>query len=232
MVSLLPSATEIVFALGRGADLVGVTFECDFPAEARHRRIVSTSTLPEGLGPAEIDAVVSELLASGKDLYRLDEGALAELDAEVVLTQDLCAVCAVDISRVEDALAHLGCSAQVLTLDPATLDDVVESIATVGSVLGAKSGRMRSWRRCGAVWWSSKQRWPGRRSRSPAGEAVGGRSVPRRHRGVGGRRRRLLRAAGAPSGRRGRARRADTPLRPLWGAPRRSGTAGASRLRS
>ncbi len=138
VVSLLPSATEIVFALGRGADLVGVTFECDFPAEARHRRIVSTSTLPEGLGPAEIDAVVSELVASGKDLYRLDEGALAELDAEVVLTQDLCAVCAVDISRVEDALAHLGCSAQVLTFDPATLDDVVESITTIGSVLGAK----------------------------------------------------------------------------------------------
>lgn len=137
--SLLPSATEIVFAVGRGDDLVGVTFECDFPAEARDRRIVSTSALPEGLAPAEIDAVVSELLAAGADLYRLDEGALAELDAEVVLTQDLCAVCAVDIDRVKDALAHLGCSARVVTLDPSSLDEVLDSIRTVGAVLGSEA---------------------------------------------------------------------------------------------
>lgn len=137
VVSLLPSATEIVFALGRGDDLVGVTFECDFPPEARNRRVVSTSALPEGLSPREIDAVVSERLAAGADLYRLDEGALAELRADIILTQDLCAVCAVDAERVEDALGYLGCSAQVVTLDPHTLDDVVASITTVGAVLGA-----------------------------------------------------------------------------------------------
>ncbi len=111
IVSLLPSATEIVFALDRGDDLVGVTFECDHPPEARSRRIVSTSTLPEGLSPAEIDAVVSARVAAGEDLYRLDQGALAELDADVVLTQDLCAVCAVDLDRVDDALTYLGCTA-------------------------------------------------------------------------------------------------------------------------
>ncbi|HEY3671789.1 MAG TPA: ABC transporter substrate-binding protein [Acidimicrobiia bacterium] len=138
IVSLLPSATEIVFALDRGDDLVGVTFECDHPPAARSRRIVSTSTLPEGLSPAEIDAVVSERVAAGEDLYRLDEGALAELDADVVLTQDLCAVCAVDLDRVDDALAYLGCTARVVTLDPHSLDGVLTSVLDVGDVLGAR----------------------------------------------------------------------------------------------
>jgi iron complex transport system substrate-binding protein len=136
VVSLLPSATEIVFALGRGDDLVGVTFECDHPPEARSRRVVSTSALPEGLTPAEIDREVSARVAAGEDLYRLDEGALAELDADVVLTQDLCAVCAVDLDQVDDALAHLGCTAEVVTLDPHRLDDVIATFATVGKVLG------------------------------------------------------------------------------------------------
>ena len=143
VVSLLPSATEIVFALGRGDDLVGVTFECDFPPEARARRIVSTSALPDGLSPAEIDAVVSERVAAGEDLYRLDEGALAEIDADVLLTQDLCAVCAVDVDRVDDALAHLGCSAEVVTLDPRTLEGVLDSVLRVGSVLGAEAEASR-----------------------------------------------------------------------------------------
>ena len=135
VVSLLPSATEIVFALGRGEDLVGVTFECDYPPEARSRRVVSTSALPEGLTPSEIDAVVSSRMAAGEDLYRLDAQALSDLDADLVLTQDLCAVCAVDVARVDEALTYLGCSAQVVTLDPNRLDDVIESITTVGEVL-------------------------------------------------------------------------------------------------
>ena len=138
IVSLLPSATEIVFALGRGEDLVGVTFECDFPPEARRRRVVSTSALPEGLTPREIDAVVSERLAAGEDLYRLDREALGDIDADVVLTQDLCAVCAVDVDRVDDALAYLGCTAEVVTLDPSSLADVVASITQVGAVVGAE----------------------------------------------------------------------------------------------
>src|ERR671928_13654 len=118
IVSLLPSTTEILFAIGAGDDVVGVTFECDFPPEARTRRIVSTSALPEGLAPAEIDAYVAGALARGEDLYRLDAGALAELDADLVVTQDLCAVCAIDVDSVDDALAHLGCRADVVTHDP------------------------------------------------------------------------------------------------------------------
>jgi iron complex transport system substrate-binding protein len=136
IVSLLPSTTEILFALGAGDEVVGVTFECDHPAEARSRTVVSTSAMPEGLTPAEIDAYVVQALARGDDLYHLDEGALAGLDADLVVTQDLCAVCAVDVTVVDDALAHLGCTADVLTIDPHTLADVLASFVTIGAAVG------------------------------------------------------------------------------------------------
>ena len=136
IVSLLPSTTEILFAIGAGQDVVGVTFECDFPPEARSRTIVSTSAMPEGLTAAGIDAFVAEAMTRGDDLYHLDAGALSELDADLVVTQDLCAVCAVDVSVVDDALAHLGCRAEVLTIDPHTLDEVFGSIETLGAAIG------------------------------------------------------------------------------------------------
>jgi len=136
IVSLLPSTTEILFAIGAGEDVVGVTFECDHPAQARERTIVSTSALPEGLDAAGIDAHVSAAMRAGEDLYHLDEGALSGLDADLVVTQDLCAVCAVDVSVVDDALAHLGCTADVLTIDPHTLDEVLASVLTLGEATG------------------------------------------------------------------------------------------------
>ncbi|MPY96570.1 MAG: ABC transporter substrate-binding protein [Actinophytocola sp.] len=139
IVSLLPSATEIVFALGAGDDLVGVTVECDYPPEARDRRIVSTSTLPDGLSAAEIDAVVAQRTAAGEDVYRLDQDALADLDADLVLTQDLCAVCSVDVSRVRHALDFLGSSADVVNVDPRTLPEVFESIRAIGTAIGRTS---------------------------------------------------------------------------------------------
>ncbi len=139
IVSLLPSTTEILFALGAGDDIVGVTFECDHPPAARGRRIVSTSSLPAGLSPEEIDRVVSERMAAGEDLYHLDRGALAGLDVDLVVTQDLCAVCAVDVSDVHDALDYLGCRADVLTIDPHTLDEVLESIRALGKATGTAS---------------------------------------------------------------------------------------------
>jgi iron complex transport system substrate-binding protein len=139
IVSLLPSATEILFDLGLGDRVVGVTFKCDFPPEARSKRIVSTSALPEGLDPAGIDAVVKERMAAGEDLYRLDRGAFADLDPDLVVTQDLCAVCAVDVTEVDDALAHLGCTAEVLTLDPMTLDEVLDTILTTGHATGTST---------------------------------------------------------------------------------------------
>ena len=136
IVSLLPSTTEILFAIGAGPDVVGVTFECDYPAEARTRRIVSTSAMPAGLSAAEIDAYVVAAMARGDDLYHLSADALADLDADLVVTQDLCAVCAVDVSVVDDALAHLGCTAEVLTIDPHTLDEVFSSILLLGQATG------------------------------------------------------------------------------------------------
>jgi iron complex transport system substrate-binding protein len=140
IVSLLPSTTEILFAIGAGDDVVGVTFECDFPAEARQRRIVSTTALPEGLSPAEIDLAVKQRMAAGEDLYRLDEGALRDLDPDVVVTQDLCAVCAVDVSNVDEALDHLGCRAEVVTIDPMGLEEVLGSISRLGAVTGREEG--------------------------------------------------------------------------------------------
>ena len=136
IVSLLPSATEILFALGAGEDVVGVTFECDHPPEARRRRIVSTSSLPEGLDPAAIDAAVRARISAGEDLYHLDRDALAGLDADLVVTQDLCAVCAVDVTEVTAALDHLGCRAEVLTTDPHDLEQVLASIVQVGAATG------------------------------------------------------------------------------------------------
>lgn len=136
--SLLPSATELLFAIGAGDDVVGVTFECDYPPPARNRPIVSTSSLPDGLEPAQIDAVVAERLAAGEDLYHLAAGALRELDADLVVSQDLCAVCAVDVAVVDEALDYLGCRATVLTLDPHTLDDVLTSVRTLGAAVGRR----------------------------------------------------------------------------------------------
>jgi iron complex transport system substrate-binding protein len=136
IVSLLPSTTEILFALGAGDDVVGVTFECDTPAEARTRTVVSTSAMPEGLTPAEIDAYVGAALARGDDLYHLAADALRTLDPTLVVTQDLCAVCAVDLTTVDAALAHLGCRAEVLTVDPHTLEEVLDSVLLLGRATG------------------------------------------------------------------------------------------------
>lgn len=133
IVSLLPSTTEILFELGAGDDVVGVTFECDFPAEARSRRVVSTSSMSPNLSPAEIDAEVRAKIAAGEELYKLDEGALRDIDPDLVVTQDLCAVCAVDLSTVDAAMSYLGCDGRVLTIDPSTLEEVLRSITVIGA---------------------------------------------------------------------------------------------------
>jgi iron complex transport system substrate-binding protein len=137
LVSLLPSATEIVYALGLGQDLVGITFECDEPPAARaDKTIVVGGRDTAGMTPGEIDDYVRAQLASGADLYTLHAGALAALRPDLILTQDLCRVCAVPSGHVDDALDHLGCHADVLSLDPRSLDEVLDSILAVGQRAG------------------------------------------------------------------------------------------------
>ncbi|MEV8504007.1 ABC transporter substrate-binding protein [Actinoplanes sp. NPDC051475] len=137
LVSLLPSATEIVYALGLGDDLVGVTFECDEPPRARRdKTVVVGGRDTRGMSPAEIDAYVKAQMAAGADLYTLHAGALAGLDPELILTQDLCRVCALPSGQVSGALDHLGCRADVLSLDPYSLEEVLATITEVGDRAG------------------------------------------------------------------------------------------------
>jgi len=138
LVSLLPSATEIVYALGLGEQLVGVTFECDEPAAARRdKAVVVGGRDTSGMSPIEIDEYVRSAMAAGDDLYTLHSEALAGLDPDLILTQDLCRVCALPSGQVQDALAYLGCWSDVLSLDPHSLDDVLADIELVGERTGA-----------------------------------------------------------------------------------------------
>lgn len=137
LVSLLPSATEIVYALGLGDDLVGVTFECDEPPAARaEKAVVVGGRDTRGMTPGQIDNYVRTQLATGGDLYTLHAAALAALEPDLILTQDLCRVCALPSDHVEEALEYLGCQADVLSLDPHSLDEVLDSILTVGQRTG------------------------------------------------------------------------------------------------
>jgi iron complex transport system substrate-binding protein len=137
LVSLLPSATEIVYALGLGDDLAGVTFECDEPPAARVEKTIVVGGLDtSGMAPGDIDRYVRARLAAGEDLYTLHARALAELAPDLILTQDLCRVCALPSGHVSDALDYLGCHADVLTLDPHSLDEVLDSIVAVGQRAG------------------------------------------------------------------------------------------------
>lgn len=143
IVSLLPSATEIVFALGCGDQLAGVSFECDYPAAARAVPVVSGTALPathpatgEGLTAGRIDEEVSTRVAAGEPLYTLDEARIRSIGPDVILAQDLCRVCAVPSGAVEEALDVIGCRAEVVSLDPDRLDDVIDCVGVVGRATG------------------------------------------------------------------------------------------------
>ena len=163
IVSLLPSATEILFAIGAGSQVVGVSDECDYPEQARRLPVVSSATMPPGLTSHEIDTWVSQARHTDQDLYRLDADLLASLNPDLIITQDLCAVCAVDVATVEQAVAHLEVPPQIFTLDPHTFDDAFASIGTVGTLTGhhdAAEELLRSLRSRLAAAWRSTMGYP------------------------------------------------------------------------
>ena len=132
IVSLLPSTTEIVCDLGLADQLLGVTIECNWPTNVRNGREIVVGTFSDpSMTPAEIDAIVRQRMADGLDLYELDDDALARCNPDLILSQDLCRVCAVASGDVDAAVQRLNCDANVLQIDPQNLDEVIESINTI-----------------------------------------------------------------------------------------------------
>jgi iron complex transport system substrate-binding protein len=134
--SLVPSATEMLFALGLGDQVVAVTHECDYPAEASSKRHLTRSLVPEGLSAGEIDAAVRRLTGEGKHLYALDEEALAELDVDLIVTQAVCEVCAVSYDDVVAVASRLPSRPRVISLDPSNLDQVLSDVPRLGGATG------------------------------------------------------------------------------------------------
>ncbi len=141
VVSLLPSATEILFAIGAGDRIVGVTHECDFPPAARTLPALTSSLLPgDATTPASIDRHVRANVHAGSSLYALDEQRLAALEPDLIVTQELCAVCAVSYEIVAQAAKRLRGDPRVVSLEPSTLEDVYANIAWVGELVGTSAG--------------------------------------------------------------------------------------------
>jgi iron complex transport system substrate-binding protein len=133
IVSLLPSATEILFALGLDAEVVGVSYDCDFPSQVSQRRVVVDSRIPQGLPSSEIDRQVREYVERGESLYIVNAGALKELAPDLVVTQDLCLVCAASPDDLAAVLANFEKRPKVLSLNPRNLGDVWDDISKVAS---------------------------------------------------------------------------------------------------
>ena len=134
--SLVPSATEALFALGLGEQVVAVTHECDHPAAATRLPRLTSSVIPPGLEAAEIDARVREVTGRGESLYGLDEERLAELEPDLIVTQALCAVCAVSFDDVCTIAARIPGRPEVISLDPTTLGEVLDDLIVIASAAG------------------------------------------------------------------------------------------------
>jgi iron complex transport system substrate-binding protein len=136
IISLVPNGTEILFALGVGDSVVGVSHECDYPEAARTRPILTGSALTPGMSAAEVDAAVAAQVGSGLSLYTLDEARIAQLEPDVIVTQQLCPVCAVSTAQVDGAVRPLPRCPELVSLDPRTLGEVFADIRQVGAVTG------------------------------------------------------------------------------------------------
>jgi iron complex transport system substrate-binding protein len=134
--SLVPSATEMLFALGLGESVVGVTHECDFPPAAAALPHLTATVLPEGLDAGEIDAAVKRVVGEGRALYTLDERRLTELRPDLIVTQAVCEVCAVSYEDVVEVAARLPGLPRVLQQDPSSLGEVLADVARLGEAAG------------------------------------------------------------------------------------------------
>ena len=134
----MPSATEMLFALGLGQDVTAVTHECDHPPEVADLPKVTRDVIGPGLPPAEIDRAVRELTEQGRAIYELDEHALRSLAPDLIVTQALCAVCAVSYDDVRAAAERLDSQPQVISLDPHTLGEVLGDVRTLAEATDAK----------------------------------------------------------------------------------------------
>ena len=142
IVSLVPHATELLFALGLGDDVVAVTHECDFPLEVLELPRVTRDVLPAGLSAAEIDAAVRERTEQGKAIYELDEDQLEDLEPDLIVTQELCAVCAVSYDDVVEVAERIATAPRVISLDPKTLGEAMGDIRTIAQATGVRDAAL------------------------------------------------------------------------------------------
>jgi iron complex transport system substrate-binding protein len=138
IVSLVPHATELLFALGAGNEVVGVTHECDHPVQALELEQVTRDVLPAGLSAAQIDAAVRERTLRGEAIYELDRGALSALAPDLIVTQALCPVCAVSYDEVAELAGELPSQPQVIALDPSTLGEALGDVRTLALATGRR----------------------------------------------------------------------------------------------
>src|SRR5215213_863034 len=138
IVSLVPSATEILFALGGGAEVTAVTHECDFPADALNLPKVTRDVIGPGLAPHEIDRAVRELTDQGRSIYELDEFALRAHGPDLIMTQALCSVCAVSADDVRAIAEVIDPPPRIVSLDPHTVGEVLGDIRTLAQATGRK----------------------------------------------------------------------------------------------
>jgi iron complex transport system substrate-binding protein len=142
IVSLVPHATELLFALGLGPDVVGVTHECDYPLEATDLPAVTRNVLPDGLAPGDIDRAVRERTAAGESIYALDEELVRELEPDLIVTQALCHVCAVSVDEVQALAQSLAGPPRVISLDPTTYGETLGDIRTIAQATDSKDAAL------------------------------------------------------------------------------------------
>jgi iron complex transport system substrate-binding protein len=142
IVSLVPHATELLFALGLGDQVVAVTHECDYPEAAEELPKITRDLLPAGLTSVEIDAAVRERIAKGESIYELDEEELRDAEPDLIVTQALCMVCAVSVDDVRTIAEDLPGPPRVISLDPKTFGETLGDVRTIAQATGARDAAL------------------------------------------------------------------------------------------